>query len=45
MIKFLMQTFPNFPSENDFENWEVFNHEIYLKSNEEKKRKLEEQRV
>ena len=40
MIKFLMQTFPNFPSENDFENWEVFNHEIYLKSNEEKKKEI-----
>ena len=33
-----MKTFQTFPSENDFENWEVFNHDIYLKSNEEKKK-------
>ena len=37
MIKFLMKTFQTFPSEKNFENWEVFNHDIYLKSNEEKK--------
>ena len=40
MIKFLMKTFQTFPSENDFENWEVFNHDIYLKSNEEKKKEI-----
>ena len=40
MIKFLMKAFPNFPSENDFENWEVFNHDNYLKSSEENKKEI-----
>ena len=40
MIKFLMKMFQNFPSENDFENWEVFNHDIYLKSSEDKKKEI-----
>ena len=40
MIKFLMKTFSNAPSEHNFENWEVFNHNIYLKSNEEKKKEI-----
>ena len=40
MIKFLMKTFSNTPSEHNFENWEVFNHNIYLKSNEEKKKEI-----
>ena len=36
MIKFLMKTFQTFPSEKNFENWEVFNHDIYLKNTEAK---------
>ena len=40
MIKFLIKMFQNFPSENDFENWEVFNHDIYLKSSEDKKKEI-----
>ena len=34
-----MKTFQNKPSENNFENWEVFNHDIYLKGNENKKKR------
>ena len=40
MIKFLMKMFQTFPSESNFENWEVFNHEIYLKNNEDKKKEI-----
>jgi len=40
MIKFLMKMFQNFPSENDFDNWEIFNHDIYLKSSEDKKKEI-----
>ena len=40
MIKFLMKTFQNKPSENNFENWEVFNHDIYLNGNESKKKEI-----
>ena len=40
MIKFLMKTFQNEPSENNFENWEVFNHDIYLNSSESKKKEI-----
>ncbi len=40
MLKFLMKTFANIPSEKNFENWEVFNHDIYLKSEEKKKREI-----
>jgi len=40
MIKFLMKTFQNFPSETNFENWEVFNHDIYLKNTEDKKKDI-----
>ena len=32
--------FQTFPSESNFENWEVFNHEIYLKNNEDKKKEI-----
>ena len=39
MIKFLMKTFQNEPSENNFENWEVFNHDIYLNGSESKKKR------
>ena len=40
MIKFLMKTFQTFPSETNFENWEVFNHDIYLKNAEDKKKDI-----
>ena len=40
MIKFLMKMFQTFPSESNFENWEVFNHEIYLKNTEDKKKEI-----
>ena len=40
MIKFLMKTFQNEPSENNFENWEVFNHDIYLNGSESKKKEI-----
>ena len=40
MIKFLMKTFQNFPSEKNFENWEVFNHDIYLKNTETKQKEI-----
>ena len=40
MIKFLMKTFQNEPSENNFENWEVFNHDIYLNGSERKKKEI-----
>ena len=40
MIKFLMKTFQTFPSETNFENWEVFNHDIYLKNTEDKKKDI-----
>ena len=40
MIKLLMKMFQTFPSESNFENWEVFNHEIYLKNNEDKKKEI-----
>ena len=40
MIKFLMKTFQTKPSENNFENWEVFNHDIYLKGDDKKKREI-----
>tara|TARA_B100000902_G_C27253589_1_gene886612 strand:- start:341 stop:1273 length:933 start_codon:yes stop_codon:yes gene_type:complete len=40
MIKFLMKTFQTFPSETNFENWEVFNHDVYLKNTEEKKKEI-----
>ena len=32
MIKYLMKMFPNFPSEDNYDNWEIFNHDNYLKS-------------
>ena len=32
--------FQTFPSESNFENWEVFNHEIYLKNTEDKKKEI-----
>ena len=35
-----MKMFQTFPSETNFENWEVFNHEIYLKNNESKKKDI-----
>ena len=35
-----MKMFQTFPSESNFENWEVFNHEIYLKNNEDKKKEI-----
>ena len=41
MIKELMKLFPSFPSENNFDNWEIFNHENYLNSSEKKKNILE----
>ena len=37
MIKYLMKMFPNFPSKDNYDNWEIFNHDNYLKSNDEKK--------
>ena len=40
MIKFLMKTFQTFPSEKNFENWEVFNHDIYLKNTEAKQKEI-----
>ena len=40
MIKFLMKTFQTFPSEKNFENWEVFNHDIYLKNTETKQKEI-----
>ena len=40
MIKFLMKTFQNEPSENNFENWEVFNHSIYINGSESKKKEI-----
>jgi|APSaa5957512535_1039671.scaffolds.fasta_scaffold49792_2 ubiquinone/menaquinone biosynthesis C-methylase UbiE len=40
MIKTLMKIFPNFPSENNYDNWEIFNHDNYLKSSEENKEKI-----
>ena len=33
-----MKLFPSFPSENNFDNWEIFNHENYLNSSEKKKK-------
>ena len=35
-----MKMFQTFPSETNFENWEVFNHEIYLKNTEDKKKEI-----
>ena len=35
-----MKMFQTFPSESNFENWEVFNHEIYLKNTEDKKKEI-----
>ena len=35
-----MKMFQSFPSESNFENWEVFNHEIYLKNTEDKKKEI-----
>ena len=40
MIKFLMKTFQTFPSEKNFENWEVFYHDIYLKNTETKQKEI-----
>ena len=40
MIKFLMKTFQTFPSEKNFENWEVFNHDIYLKNTEARQKEI-----
>tara|TARA_B100000941_G_scaffold118351_1_gene83034 strand:+ start:436 stop:615 length:180 start_codon:yes stop_codon:yes gene_type:complete len=40
-----MKTFQTFPSEKNFENWEVFNHDIYLKNMKLKKKKLDKLRV
>ncbi len=40
MIKFLMKTFQTFPSEKNFENWEVFNHDIYLKNTQTKQKEI-----
>ena len=40
MIKYLMKMFPNFPSEDNYDNWEIFNHDNYLKSNDEDKKKI-----
>ena len=35
-----MKMFPNFPSEDNYDNWEIFNHDNYLKSNDEDKKKI-----
>ena len=40
MIKLLMKIFPNFPLENNPDNWEIFNHENYFNSSEEEKKKI-----
>ena len=40
MIKLLMKIFPNFPLENNPDNWEIFNHENYFNSREEEKKKI-----
>ena len=40
MIKYLMKMFPNFPSEDNYDNWEIFNHDNYLKSSDENKKKI-----
>ena len=39
MIKYLMKIFSSFPSKDNPENWEIFNHDNYLKTSEDKKRK------
>ena len=33
-----MKMFPNFPSEDNYDNWEIFNHDNYLKSSDENKK-------
>ena len=40
MIYNLLKMFPNFPDENNYENWEIFNHKKYINANEEKKREI-----
>ena len=40
MIKYLMKIFSSFPSKDNPENWEIFNHDDYLKSSEDKKREI-----
>lgn len=40
MIYNLLKMFPNFPDENNFENWEIFNHKNYTLANEEEKKQI-----
>ena len=35
-----MKIFSSFPSKDNRENWEIFNHDDYLKTSENKKRKI-----
>jgi hypothetical protein len=35
-----MKIFSSFPSKDNRENWEIFNHEDYLKTSENKKREI-----
>ena len=40
MIKYLMKIFSSLPSKDNPENWEIFNHNDYLKASENKKREI-----
>ena len=40
MIKYLMKIFSSFPKKNNPENWEIFNHDDYLKTCEDKKKEI-----
>ena len=40
MIKYLMKKFSSFPLKDNPENWEIFNHDDYLKTSEDKKKEI-----